>query len=168
VINYDYPTCSEDYVHRIGRTGRRDRKGTSYTFFTLNNAKSAQDLIKVLEEAGQEVNPKLYHLVEMGKGMKSRGRGRWRSDDDDGGYRGGFRGGKRPASDNYGGGNAKRGRFDGGSRSFGQGNAANGFNRSAAQPQWPSHGAAAGASYAPPGKPPNLMSVAAPVSGSGW
>lgn len=26
VINYDYPNNSEDYVHRIGRTGRRDQK----------------------------------------------------------------------------------------------------------------------------------------------
>lgn len=26
VINYDYPNTSEDYVHRIGRTGRRDKK----------------------------------------------------------------------------------------------------------------------------------------------
>lgn len=26
VINYDYPNNSEDYVHRIGRTGRRDKK----------------------------------------------------------------------------------------------------------------------------------------------
>lgn len=25
VINFDYPNNSEDYVHRIGRTGRRDR-----------------------------------------------------------------------------------------------------------------------------------------------
>lgn len=25
VINYDYPNNSEDYVHRIGRTGRRDK-----------------------------------------------------------------------------------------------------------------------------------------------
>lgn len=74
VINYDYPSCSEDYVHRIGRTGRRDKKGTSYTFFTMANAKSAQDLIKVLEEAGQDVNPKLYNLVEIGKTMRSRGK----------------------------------------------------------------------------------------------
>jgi len=26
VINYDYPKDAEDYVHRIGRTGRRDYK----------------------------------------------------------------------------------------------------------------------------------------------
>merc|ERR1712179_66095 len=29
VINYDYPNNSEDYIHRIGRTGRKDNKGTA-------------------------------------------------------------------------------------------------------------------------------------------
>jgi len=166
VINYDYPNCSEDYVHRIGRTGRQDKKGTSYTFFTTANSKSAQDLIKVLEEAGQTVNPKLYNLVEIGKTMRSRGRGRWKRDDDDD-YRGGggFRGGKRGASDDYGGGGAKRGRFDGGGRSYG--NAANGYSNQYNAPQQWSNGAAAGASYSQAPKPPNLMSVANPV-GRGW
>lgn len=32
VINYDAPASYEDYVHRIGRTGRADRKGTALTF----------------------------------------------------------------------------------------------------------------------------------------
>lgn len=38
VINYDYPNNSEDYVHRIGRTGRSQNTGTAYTFFTPNNS----------------------------------------------------------------------------------------------------------------------------------
>ena len=53
VINYDYPNCSEDYVHRIGRTARSNKTGTAYTFFTSNNAKQAQELIDVLREAKQ-------------------------------------------------------------------------------------------------------------------
>ncbi|KAB7497812.1 putative ATP-dependent RNA helicase DDX17 [Armadillidium nasatum] len=80
VINYDYPSCSEDYVHRIGRTGRSDKTGTAYTFFTTDNCKQAKDLIDVLKEANQVVNPRLYELVEMcrggfGGGMRSRWRG---------------------------------------------------------------------------------------------
>lgn len=67
VINYDYPQSSEDYVHRIGRTGRSSKTGTSYTFFTPSNAKQAQDLISVLQEAGQEVSPMLYQLGEMAR-----------------------------------------------------------------------------------------------------
>ena len=37
VINFDYPNNSEDYVHRIGRTGRANSNGTSYTLFTPSN-----------------------------------------------------------------------------------------------------------------------------------
>ena len=32
VINYDMPASYEDYVHRIGRTGRGDKKGKALTF----------------------------------------------------------------------------------------------------------------------------------------
>lgn len=63
VINFDYPSNSEDYVHRIGRTGRSDNKGTSYAFFTENNARQAQDLINVLQEAKQEIPPKLEEMA---------------------------------------------------------------------------------------------------------
>lgn len=63
VINYDFPTSLEDYVHRIGRTGRAGAKGTAYTFFTHANAKFARDLIKILQDAGQVVSPALSALV---------------------------------------------------------------------------------------------------------
>lgn len=67
VVNYDYPNNSEDYVHRIGRTGRRDRRGTAYTFFTRANAKQAADLVDVLREAQQQINPKLMAMIPMGR-----------------------------------------------------------------------------------------------------
>lgn len=53
VINYDYPQSSEDYIHRIGRTGRSETTGTSYALFTDANAKQAKDLVAVLREANQ-------------------------------------------------------------------------------------------------------------------
>ncbi|KAG5056748.1 hypothetical protein JHK86_011744 [Glycine max] len=62
VINYDFPSSLEDYVHRIGRTGRAGAKGTAYTFFTHANAKFARDLIKILQDAGQVVSPALSAL----------------------------------------------------------------------------------------------------------
>ena len=34
VVNYDFPNGVEDYVHRIGRTGRAGASGEAYTFFT--------------------------------------------------------------------------------------------------------------------------------------
>jgi hypothetical protein len=37
VLNYDYPNNSEDYVHRIGRTGRAGAKGTAITLFTTDS-----------------------------------------------------------------------------------------------------------------------------------
>lgn len=53
MINFDYPQSSEDYIHRIGRTGRSNTKGTSYAFFTRNNAKQSKALLEVLKEANQ-------------------------------------------------------------------------------------------------------------------
>lgn len=67
VINFDYPSSSEDYIHRIGRTGRRRQTGTAYAFFTSHNMKHAGDLIEVLREAGQSVNPRLSEMAEMAK-----------------------------------------------------------------------------------------------------
>ncbi|XP_072127936.1 probable ATP-dependent RNA helicase DDX17 isoform X1 [Mobula birostris] len=78
VINYDYPNSSEDYVHRIGRTARSTNKGTAYTFFTPGNVKQARELIKVLEEASQAINPKLLQLVDHGRGSGRGGRSRYR------------------------------------------------------------------------------------------
>lgn len=37
VINYDYPNNSEDYIHRIGRTGRAGATGTAITLFTTDS-----------------------------------------------------------------------------------------------------------------------------------
>ncbi|XP_053299651.1 probable ATP-dependent RNA helicase DDX17 [Pleuronectes platessa] len=68
VINYDYPNSSEDYIHRIGRTARSNNKGTAYTFFTPGNLRQARELIRVLEEARQAINPKLLQMVDTGRG----------------------------------------------------------------------------------------------------
>lgn len=37
VINYSFPLTTEDYVHRIGRTGRAGKKGVAHTFFMQQN-----------------------------------------------------------------------------------------------------------------------------------
>lgn len=37
VFNYDYPNNSEDYIHRIGRTGRAGQNGTAITLFTTDS-----------------------------------------------------------------------------------------------------------------------------------
>jgi len=90
VINYDYPSQTEDYVHRIGRTARSNKTGSSFTFFTQNNGKNAKDLVEILTEANQEVNPKLLELAGNSRFYSSgrRGQGGPRRD-----FRGGGRGG---------------------------------------------------------------------------
>jgi len=47
IINYDFPKQIEDYVHRIGRTGRAGSKGTAYSLFTKKNFMLSPDLVKV-------------------------------------------------------------------------------------------------------------------------
>ncbi|KAL3000072.1 hypothetical protein AAZX31_09G192600 [Glycine max] len=60
VINYSFPLTTEDYVHRIGRTGRAGKKGVAHTFFMQQNKNGnfqglAGELVNVLREAGQIV-----------------------------------------------------------------------------------------------------------------
>merc|ERR1712083_354022 len=62
VINYDFPKQIEDYVHRVGRTGRAGATGSSYTFFESKNVRMAKELIAVLREASQPVPDELDRL----------------------------------------------------------------------------------------------------------
>uniref|UniRef100_A0A803VE34 RNA helicase n=1 Tax=Ficedula albicollis TaxID=59894 RepID=A0A803VE34_FICAL len=56
VINFDLPSTIEEYVHRIGRTGRCGNTGKAVGFFDNNSdGHLAQPLIKVLSDAQQEV-----------------------------------------------------------------------------------------------------------------
>lgn len=75
VINFDYPSSSEDYIHRIGRTGRKHQTGTAYAFFTTQNMKHASDLIEVLREAGQSINPRLSEMAELAKSSSGGNKG---------------------------------------------------------------------------------------------
>lgn len=95
VLNYDYPNNSEDYIHRIGRTARAGRQGTAITLFTTDNAKQARDLVNVLREAKQQIDPRLAEMVRYGGGGGGgRGRGgRWGGGRGRGGGGGGWSGG---------------------------------------------------------------------------
>ncbi|KAJ6357175.1 hypothetical protein OIU78_005120 [Salix suchowensis] len=100
VINYDFPSGIEDYVHRIGRTGRAGATGVSYTFFSEQDWKYAADLVKLLEGANQHVPVEVREMALRGGpgfgkdrgGLNrfdaGRGGGRWAS-----GGRGGMRDG---------------------------------------------------------------------------
>ncbi|KAM1130182.1 hypothetical protein ACFX13_045701 [Malus domestica] len=123
VINYDFPTGVEDYVHRIGRTGRAGATGLAYTFFGDQDAKYASDLIKVLEGANQRVPPEVRELASRGGGM-NRFR-RWGSGPSGG--RDGGRGGRNDSS--YGGRDGGRGGGYGFTPSSGRYGQTNGYDR---------------------------------------
>ncbi|MGB6117623.1 MAG: DEAD/DEAH box helicase [Mesorhizobium sp.] len=95
VYNYDVPIHSEDYVHRIGRTGRAGRLGKAYTIVTKNDRKYLDSIEKLI---GQELEwldgdlstveetPEREDRPRRGRGDRSergerpgRGRGRDRS-----------------------------------------------------------------------------------------
>jgi len=66
VINYDMPDSMEDYVHRIGRTGRAGNKGLAISFFTpAKDCGNAQKLIDILNGAKQEVPQELWKCTKM-------------------------------------------------------------------------------------------------------
>jgi len=55
VINFDLPSNIDDYVHRIGRTGRCGKIGASTSFFNSNNFNIVKDLIQLLMDNKQTV-----------------------------------------------------------------------------------------------------------------
>lgn len=79
VVNYDLPTDIDDYVHRIGRTGRAGNTGISTAFFNRGNRGIVRDLIELLKEAHQEVPSFLENIARessgFGGGRGGRGRG---------------------------------------------------------------------------------------------
>merc|ERR1719232_1666635 len=75
VINYTFPLTIEDYVHRIGRTGRAGKKGLAICFF-CPDSKGAQDekahagdLVRVLTDAGQPVPRTRRRMLETSSGF---------------------------------------------------------------------------------------------------
>jgi ATP-dependent RNA helicase DDX3X len=79
VVNYDLPTDIDDYVHRIGRTGRAGNTGISTAFFNRGNRGVVRDLLDLLKEANQEVPPFLENIAREGTGFGGSTRGGGRS-----------------------------------------------------------------------------------------
>ncbi len=63
VVNYDFPGKMEDYVHRIGRTGRAGAKGKAMSLFTSGDARHARSLCGLLQTAGQPVPRELTQFL---------------------------------------------------------------------------------------------------------
>jgi len=80
VINYDFPNNVEDYVHRIGRTGRAGAYGVAYSFFAEDKGRMARELVDIMRQAGQQVSPELQGMVRYnggGWGGRKGGKGKW-------------------------------------------------------------------------------------------
>lgn len=63
VINYDAPSHIEDYVHRVGRTGRAGNKGEAYTILTPDEEKCASDLVRVLKASHLDIPAELGEMA---------------------------------------------------------------------------------------------------------
>lgn len=111
VINYDLPTDVDDYVHRIGRTGRAGNTGIATAFFNRGNRGIVRELLELLKEANQEV-PAFLETIARESSFGGGGRGRGGG----GGGRGRGRGGNTDFR-KYGG--AGGGGFGGGGGGFG-------------------------------------------------
>uniref|UniRef100_A0A182SE77 RNA helicase n=1 Tax=Anopheles maculatus TaxID=74869 RepID=A0A182SE77_9DIPT len=75
VINFDLPAEVEEYVHRIGRTGRMGNLGTATSFFNEKNRNVANGLVRLLAETGQEIPSFLEDMTNSrGYGGSRRGR----------------------------------------------------------------------------------------------
>ena len=113
VINFDVPGDAEDYVHRIGRTGRADAAGMAFTFINRKDRGRFKRIEELIERRVQRLPlpPDLanveYSNSGGGRGGRSggrssgrsggggKGRGRGGSRDSRGGKKGGNRGGSR-------------------------------------------------------------------------
>ncbi|XP_042499087.1 DEAD-box ATP-dependent RNA helicase 37-like [Macadamia integrifolia] len=75
VINFDLPKDIDDYVHRIGRTGRAGNLGLATAFFNEGNKTLAKALTELMKEANQEVPAWLTRYAERSfHGGSGRGR----------------------------------------------------------------------------------------------
>ena len=64
VVLYDFPPSLEQYVHRVGRTGRQQEEGEALAFFTRNMAPLAPDMVRLLRQHQQKVDPYLEECAK--------------------------------------------------------------------------------------------------------
>jgi len=99
VINFDVPWQPDDYVHRIGRTGRAGREGYSATIVTPDDIKAVEAIAKL---TGEEIvwlgEPPDAETLAEGRSRK-RGRAPLRGRERNARDRMGERGQRRPGSD---------------------------------------------------------------------
>jgi len=100
VINYDLPKQAEDYVHRIGRTGRAGRTGIAITFAEVNEYVKVHKIEKYIGRKLPELTVEGMEPTRKRKsaGSKPKGKGGWGDRKS-----GGWRGDKKPGKEGFGG-----------------------------------------------------------------
>ncbi|KAK6745051.1 hypothetical protein RB195_011639 [Necator americanus] len=63
VINYDLPSNRENYIHRIGRSGRFGRKGVAINFITDNDARQLKDIEQFYNTVIEEMPMSIVDLL---------------------------------------------------------------------------------------------------------
>lgn len=81
VINFDPAQNAEDYVHRIGRTGRAGEKGLAVSLLTMQDGFAVMNIKQVMERTGLPVPPALQTALASGRMShdrpgKGKGKGR--------------------------------------------------------------------------------------------
>ncbi|XP_072325782.1 probable ATP-dependent RNA helicase DDX52 isoform X2 [Scyliorhinus torazame] len=72
VINYDFPTSSVEYIHRIGRTGRAGHQGKAVTFFTEDDKPLLRSIANVIKQAGCPVPDYMMQINKLRSKQKKR------------------------------------------------------------------------------------------------
>ncbi|CAL5076558.1 unnamed protein product [Urochloa decumbens] len=134
VINFDLPNDIDDYVHRIGRTGRAGKSGLATAFFNESNTSLAKQLSELMQEANQEVPQWLERYAARssygggggGRNRRSGGGARFggrdfRRDRGGGGYGGGGGAYGGGGGGGYGGSSGYGGGYGGGGGGYGGG-----------------------------------------------
>lgn len=100
MFNFDLPSNIDDYIHRIGRTGRVGNKGTAYSFVT-DNCRITKDLYKLLQKCKQEIPEWFENMAERSDSSSFQKRDYYQNKKP---YRGGhssYGGGRGGFSSNY-------------------------------------------------------------------
>ena len=79
VINYRVPEHLDDYIHRVGRTGRAGQPGFAWTLICPDEADKADGLIDALKSSGQTVPSALLGLAQQHQAQVSLGLARKRT-----------------------------------------------------------------------------------------
>ncbi|MEI7998489.1 MAG: DEAD/DEAH box helicase [Candidatus Omnitrophota bacterium] len=106
VINFDLPDDVENYVHRIGRTGRMGKKGRAISFATPDQSRDVKNIERLINKqlpviSHPEVPGEKFNQSSSGSSFRSGGRSKprpWSSGRSKEGFKGGFKGASKEGS----------------------------------------------------------------------